>query len=330
MKRLFVFLMAITSLQAAIYHIEPSVSLDQVSATTYQPGDQILFRAGGTWTGSLKLKGSGTSSAPIKVGRVGTGAKPLLQGMGQVVNTVELIDGSYWEIEDLAITNAGDPNTYHNGLLVSATSDQRYRHIYVRRLDVHNVDTKSDWGGGGIRMDCVLSDVLIEGCNVRHVGGNGIDVHSNYSWIVPKVQATYDQMAGENVTIQNCTTSFCGDSGIWVWGYKRVVIQRSTANDCNIGASGKYAGIWIMNTEDALIQHNDSYHHRKWTDGQCIDVDVFCFRTIVQYNYVHDNDYMGIVVHGYNSGGNLPSDDCTVRYNISQNCGIAFALVASS
>ena len=61
-------LAAIVSLQATIYQIDTNTTLAQVSSRTYQPGDEILFRSGGSWTGSLKLKGSGTSGAPIKVG----------------------------------------------------------------------------------------------------------------------------------------------------------------------------------------------------------------------------------------------------------------------
>ena len=105
------------------------------------------------------------------------------------------------------------------------------------------------------------------------------------------------------------------------------MIQHCTAHDCNLGTSGKYVGIWIMYTEDSVIQFNNSYHHRKWSDGQCIDVDVLCYRTIVQYNYVHDNEQVGIVVMGYPQGQPLPTDDCIVRYNISENCGTAFALL---
>jgi len=301
-------------------------TLGKVSSITFQPGDVILFTSNGSWTGTLSLHGSGTVNNPITVGKYGSGAKPQLQGEGKVTNVVELMDVSYWEIADLEITNAGDPDNYHNGLLVSSTSEQRCRHIYVRRLDVHDVACFSNSGGGGIRMDAVLSDVLIDGCNVHHIGGNGIDVHSNYAWIVPKVQETYDQMADEDVTIQNCTTSFCGDSGVWIWGAKRAVIQYCTAHDCNIGSFGKYVGIWIMDTEDSIIQYNNSYNHRKAADGQCIDVDVLCFRTIVQYNYVHDNEYIGIVVFGYAQGDQvMPTDDVIVRYNIAENCKYSFA-----
>ena len=119
--------------------------------------------------------------------------------------------------------------------------------LFGNRSLTVRVLSPSNSGGGGIRMDCVLSDVLIDGCTVHNIGGNGIDVHSNYSWIVPKVQATYDLMADTDVTIQNCTTSYCGDSGIWIWGAKHVLIQHCTAYDCNLGALGAYVGIWIMN-----------------------------------------------------------------------------------
>jgi hypothetical protein len=304
-------------------------TLDKVNSIIFQPGDTILFKSGSSWIGTLSLHGSGVADNPIKVGRYDNGPKPLFQGEGKVVNTIELIDGSYWEIEDLEISNAGDPDNYHNGLKVSYTESSqtppRQFHIYVRRLDIHDVDTFSNSGGGGIRIDAILSDVLIDGCVITRTGGNGIDVHSNYAWIVPKVQSVYDQMAGEDVIIRNCTTSFCGDSGIWVWGYKRVMISHNTAFECNLGTSGRYVGIWIMDTEDAVIQYNNSYRHRKAIDGECIDVDVLCFRTIVQYNYVHDNDNIGIVVFAY-SNGEFPTDDVIVRYNVSENCSYAFSL----
>jgi hypothetical protein len=346
MHRLFLSLicfMAMAPSHAATYYVDAVAgedanagqtqaaawrTLSKVSGAAFQPGDAILFKAGCSWTGTLSLHGSGTAGRPISVGRYGSGAKPLLQGAGAVTNVVELIDVSYWELADLEITNAGDPGNLHNGILASSTSSQRFYHLYVRRVDVHNVDCPSNSGGGGIRMDCVLSDALIDQCTIHHIGGNGIDIHSNYAWIIPKVQATYDLTADTDITIQNCTTFNCGDSGIWIWGAKRPLIQYCAAYDCNLGTSGRYVGIWIMHTEDAVIQYNNSYRHRKSYDGECIDVDVFCFRAIVQYNYVHDNDYIGIIVYGYTQNGQkLNTDDVVVRYNIVEYCaGGAFSL----
>jgi hypothetical protein len=56
---------------------------------------------------------------------------------------------------------------------------------------------------------------------------------------------------------------------------------------------------------------------------------VLCFRTIVQYNYCHDNDYAGIIVFGYTKNGQvLNTDDVVIRYNIVARCeNGAFALV---
>ena len=337
-----IYLMVTVPVQAAAYYVDSVIGADtntgltpteawrtlaKVSSFIFRPGDVILFKAGNSWTGTLSLHGSGTLANPITVGRYGNGPKPLLQGEGQVTNVVELIDASYWEITELEITNTGDPDGYHNGILVSSTSSQRYHHLYIRNLYVHDVDCFSNSGGGGIRMDGVLSDVLVDGCVVERTGGNGIDVHSNYAWIVPKVQEIYDQMAGEDVNIQHCITSFCGDSGVWIWGYKRAMIQYCTAHDCNLGSRGAYVGIWIMDMEDSIIQYNNSYNHRKAADGQCIDVDVLCFRVIVQYNYVHDNDYVGIMVFGYSNGNEImPSDDIIVRYNIAEGCKYSFAI----
>ena len=210
------YLTLMVPIQAATYYVDSVTGTDtntgltqtaawrtlgKVSSIVFQPGDAILFKAGDLWTGTL-LQGSGTMGNPITVGRYGSGAKPLLQGAGTVTNVVEFIDVSYWEIADLEITNTGDPDNLHNGILVSSTSRQRYHYLYVRRVGMHDVDCPSNSGGGGIRMDGVFSDVLIDGCTVHHIGSNGIDVHSNYSWIVPKVQATYDLMADTDVTIQ--------------------------------------------------------------------------------------------------------------------------------
>ena len=43
-------------------------SLTKVTATTFQPGDQILLKSGCVWNGEwLWPKGSGTEDAPIKI-----------------------------------------------------------------------------------------------------------------------------------------------------------------------------------------------------------------------------------------------------------------------
>src|SRR5438309_9195838 len=45
-----------------------------------QPGDKVLFKRGDSFYGSIVIKKSGTSSAPITFGAYGSGAKPIITG----------------------------------------------------------------------------------------------------------------------------------------------------------------------------------------------------------------------------------------------------------
>jgi hypothetical protein len=51
----------------------PWRSLQKANATTFQPGDALLLRAGAVWNGQLWPKGSGTSAARIRIDRYGDG-----------------------------------------------------------------------------------------------------------------------------------------------------------------------------------------------------------------------------------------------------------------
>ena len=55
-------------------------SLSKVnSVTAFNPGDQILLKAGSVWNSqSLSPKGSGVSGSPIVIDMYGTGSKPII------------------------------------------------------------------------------------------------------------------------------------------------------------------------------------------------------------------------------------------------------------
>ena len=48
-------------------------NLSKASARTFQPGDRLLLKSGGTWTGELDLNGDGTAASPIVVDQYGAG-----------------------------------------------------------------------------------------------------------------------------------------------------------------------------------------------------------------------------------------------------------------
>lgn len=68
-------------------------TIDRVNQEKFQPGDQILFKAGETWTGALKPQGSGVDGAPIVIASYGEGKKPIL------------MPGEDWTISHMNIAN---------------------------------------------------------------------------------------------------------------------------------------------------------------------------------------------------------------------------------
>ncbi|MNO17907.1 F5/8 type C domain protein [compost metagenome] len=146
-------------------------SLSKVNATTFQPGDQILFKSGGVWNGQLWPKGSGSAGLPIKISLYGGTVRPMINGGGtqrdyQSTGAVMLRNQQYWEISNLEITNDDNfdtdlttvtyqnskPSNIRDGILVvldtnqvPAGGDTIMDHIYIHDNYVHDVDSPNQW-----------------------------------------------------------------------------------------------------------------------------------------------------------------------------------------
>nr|WP_216626780.1 discoidin domain-containing protein [Paenibacillus phytohabitans] len=146
-------------------------TLDKVNATTFQPGDQILFKSGGVWNGQLWPKGSGSSGLPIKMDLYGGTVRPIINGGGiqrdyQSTGAVMLRNQQYWEISNLEVTNDDNfntdlsavtyanskPSNIRDGILivldtdqVAAGADTIMDHIYIHDNYVHDVDSPNVW-----------------------------------------------------------------------------------------------------------------------------------------------------------------------------------------
>jgi hypothetical protein len=71
-------------------------NLSKVNAMTFVAGDQILFRRGDTFYGSINIKNAGNAGSPITVGAYGTGANPIITGFTNVTSWTNL-GGNIWE-----------------------------------------------------------------------------------------------------------------------------------------------------------------------------------------------------------------------------------------
>lgn len=64
----------------------PWKSLSKVNSFSFKAGDQILFKRGEHWTGTITVNASGTSGSPIVYGAYGTGEKPKIYGSETITN----------------------------------------------------------------------------------------------------------------------------------------------------------------------------------------------------------------------------------------------------
>ena len=78
-------------------------SLGRASSFTLSPGDRLLFKRGGAWSGTLTISESGTSDKPVFVGSYGSGALPVIQGGSDCV----IVSGTRIIVSQLQVSNCG-------------------------------------------------------------------------------------------------------------------------------------------------------------------------------------------------------------------------------
>ena len=113
-------------------------TLTKVNSITFQPGDKILFKAGGSWSGTLSPLGSGDSTNQITIDMYGTGNKPLIAG-GGVPATVSLNAQEYWTINNLEITNTAASRAVRSGIRVLAKTTGITHRIHIANNNIHDV-----------------------------------------------------------------------------------------------------------------------------------------------------------------------------------------------
>jgi len=324
----------------------PWQNLTKVNTITFSPGDQILLKCGSVWNGQLLYpKGSGSSGSPIVINSYGTGAKPLINAnlvynitVGAISQStaVYLYNQSYWEINNLEVTNTGTPGNYVHGIYLAAEeTGQVHNHIYVKNCSIHNVSATLGRGAGrdkgknngGVCFDVYgatvagtkFNDVRVENCTITNCGGDGIKTWSdqfNYQCHTPWTPIT------GFVATNNVLDHIDGD-GVVASMTQGAVIEYNTVSWSHLRVSDPYVAIWNYESDDTTMQFNECYLTQTDTDGQGFDIDDYTERTIVQYNYSHDNVGGFILIIGIKTarGKCGTCDENVVRYNISEDDG---------
>ncbi|MDQ6422668.1 DNRLRE domain-containing protein [Paenibacillus sp. LHD-117] len=321
----------------------PWKSLAKVNATTFQPGDRILFRTDRVWTGQLWPKGSGVSGNPIIIDQYGAGSKPIINGAGttypvNVSGAVMLYNQQHWEINNLEVTNYSTTViSARAGILAYNSQAGVNSHIYVRDCYVHDVNSNVNGNkitggiiffGTHIDKDGVatlgvqagFNDVLVENNHVANVTKEGIRIKSDAG------NNQYPRINTDIVFRGNFVEEVFGDGMVLAEVASGALAEYNIIKNHSKTNTANYAGLWTHYTTGALIQYNEVYGGTGGyndgeafdsdinCDGEAFDSDINCDGDVFQYNYSHDN-----------SGGLLlvmpNAKNLKFRYNISQNDG---------
>jgi len=303
-------------------------SLDRVNGRIFGPGDRILFRAGTSYAGQFRPRGSGGAGKPIIVDKYGEGALPRIDGGGRLLETVLLYNVEQWELRNLEITNNGATRVpKRKGISLHIKDFGTANHIVMSSLYIHDVNgsnVKDQGGGAGIewrnegdRVPSKFNDLLIENCHLIRTDRNGIIGSSAY-WPRDKWNPSL------NVVIRGNLLEDIGGDGIVPIGCDGALVERNTLRGGRQRADDYAAGIWPWSCDNTIVQFNEVSGMKGTKDGQGYDSDWNCRNSLFQYNYSHDNDggFMLICTDG---GTKMPwntgNTGTIIRYNISQNDG---------
>lgn len=311
-------------------------TLSKVNSVTFSPGDSILFIRGGEWTGQLTPAGSGSSGSPIVMDAYGSTSLPLplIQGNGLAYATILLENQPYWELRNLEVTNTGATDADRVGIYIGAEDYGQLDHVHLINLVVHDVNGLSgvtNNANGGIFFNITgdttptwFNGILVDGCYIFRCAQRGLS--GPYStWDTRTLTTNTDWTPSTNVIIRNSLFEHCRRQGL-VWRVAEgVLIEHNIFANCSDGGHGN--AMFVFNTDDAVIQMNESYGTRYEESGDPqdasgIDIDFRTKRTIVQYNYSHDNGEGGIIATGGGTttpGSESFNDGSIIRYNILQN-----------
>ncbi len=306
-------------------------SIDAVNANSWKlaPGDQVLFEGGQSFYGSLFFMHCGTPNDRITISSYGSGKAKINAAQDQAAIKVYNCGG--YTISNLVLEGHGS-STNSSGMGIEFVTDSvpaiTYSHVDIRNTEVfghigHGIAFTSFSGA----QASGYSDVVIDGNSVHDNQWDGIA-----TWGTQRLSAA-EPLKFSNFTVTNNTvfnnpgnaqvTWVHSGSGINLGQIKNSIIEHNEAygnGGLNGNVGGGPVGIWAVDCDNILIQHNVSHdnHTGNNVDGGGFDIDGGCSNSTVQYNHSYNNDGSGYLIAQYDAM-QVPMNNNTIRYNLSVN-----------
>ena len=300
----------------------PFRTLAKLNTMTFQPGDEIRFRMGDTFSGTLRPQGSGAEGAPIIIASYSDGtstAKPILSADGQWQGEIQKAGGGghtpvetvtyrgtiwlenveYYEVRDLELVdpmyNANDLRVneipfYSAGIRVVNKNMGDLYHYVFDNLTIHGfraVGTNFGKSGGAIQFNVMVDSAHAE------------DATKNV------------ESAMHDITVTNCNIYECGRSGINFlnpWGKRE-----------GEKWPGSQEGILPWYPFTNFYMANNIFHH---IDGDALITDTV-ENAIIEKNLCYESaihlGYMGAAVGFFNWNSTKNFFQYNEVFNVGKN-----------
>ena len=311
-------------------------NLGKINSITFAPGDKIKFKTGDTWKGYFKIRGSGSSPAPISIESYGNSSKPIIDGNGYQASLF-LENVQYIEVNNLEFKNEASHKKSDGSVKLMSGSgrngqDERFgilairfgagkniNHLKISNVKISNIyptpaEQSYNHQGYGMRFESYndaelnyYDGISIDNVDISLTGHYGIHIVNRMSG----AQAEYYH---RNISITNSNFYDTGGSGIVIARSKNILIENSTfkgtgsTNDIRMWERG--SGLWLYTCNDAIVQNSTFEDAYGVQDSFGAHIDWGNERVVIQY-CLSKNNFGGFVEI---LGENL---DSGYRYNIS-------------
>jgi hypothetical protein len=306
----------------------PWQTIDKVNNSSFDPGDNILFKRGETWREQLTVPSSGIEGNPITFGAYGEGDNP-------AIKRTTLYDDIQWSLyydsegkkiwmadyppegisprgllengerrTNLYIDDSADPET----IIEDMTSGPWKGKFYYRKDSGSPSNTEVGARQYGILIQD-KSNVIVDGIDCEDPGASS----SSLSQGAPiYIAGTSDNVTIKNLKLSKSSTVGISDSasnsnivydgitshdnqstGIYMTAPYGGIKNSKSYDNCQVSTDeGDCGGIGIQ-TGDIYINNNEIYHNGR--DGRLNDMELSIFLDgkhdgplDIRYNYIHD------------------------------------------